>query len=141
MRKILRNWLLTACEAEKNATDDAANTPKHTVLTMVDLTSPVWILDMFQLVTGESCRCIRCTKQANPCEVGVRHAVCIVSKCGFVVRYQNTSNLEQNYVRGGPDHKELADRLARMQQLERQEKMGSGADGRTLQSISKCMSD
>ena len=29
------------------------------------------------------------------------------TKCGFVIRYKNTSNLEQYYIRGGPDHKEL----------------------------------
>jgi hypothetical protein len=55
-----------------------------------------------------------------------------VTKCGFVVRYQNTSNLEQHYIRGGTDHKELADRLAAMQQLERQDKLGSGEDGRMV---------
>ena len=85
MRKILRNWLLTVCEAEKKVTDDAAATPKHTVMSMVGLTSPVWTLGMFQMVTGESCQCIRDTKQTNPCEVGVRHVECTVSKCGFVV--------------------------------------------------------
>jgi type I site-specific restriction endonuclease len=55
-----------------------------------------------------------------------------VPTCGFVVRYQNTSNLEQHYIRGGPDHKELADRLAGMQQLDRQQKLASGADGRMV---------
>ena len=136
-------------EAEKKATDDAANTPKHTVLSMVGLTSPtilsrrikvsgpstssatalplpVWTIGMFQM---ESCQCIRHTKQTNPCEVGVRHAVCTVTGCGFVIRYQNTSDLEQHYVRGGTDHKELADRLTGMQHLERQERLGSAVDG------------
>ena len=83
---------------------------------------------MFQMVAGESCQCIRRTKQKNPCEVGVRHAACTVPECVFVVRYQNTSNLEQHYIRGGTDHKELVDRLAAMQQLERQDKLGSGED-------------
>ena len=54
---------------------------------------------------------VRCTKQTNPCEVGVRHAACTVPKCGFVVRYQNTSNLEQYYIRGGHDHAERNCRL------------------------------
>ncbi len=45
-------------------------------------------------------------------------------KCGFVIRYQNTSNLEQHYSRGGLDHKELAGRLAAIQQLERGVQMG-----------------
>ena len=88
------------CETEKKTTDDTGNTPKHTVLVMVGLTSSVWTLDMFQMVSGESCQCIRLTKQKNPCEVGV----CTVPECAFVVRYQNTSNLEQHYIRGGTDH-------------------------------------
>ena len=50
-------------------------------------------------------------------------------KCGFVIRYQNTSNLEQHYIRGGLDHKELAGRLAEMQQLERGVQLGAAADG------------
>jgi len=31
-------------EADKKATDDLGNTPKHNVLSMVGLTSPVWTL-------------------------------------------------------------------------------------------------
>ena len=119
-------------EAEKKAKDNAASTPKHTVLSMTGLTSAVWTLGMFEMVSGESCQCIHRTKQKNPCDVAVRHAACTVPTCGFVVRYQNTSNLEQHYIRGGPDHKELADRLAGMQQLDRQEKLASGADGRMV---------
>jgi hypothetical protein len=53
-------------EEEKTGTDDLVNTPKHTVLSMVGLTSPVWILGMLQMVTGESCQCIRRTKQTDP---------------------------------------------------------------------------
>jgi hypothetical protein len=34
-------------EAEKKATDDLLNNPKHTVLSMVGLTSPVWTIGMF----------------------------------------------------------------------------------------------
>ena len=133
MRKMLRNWLLTECvRAEKKAKDNAASTPKHTVLSMAGLTSAVWTLGMFEMVSGESCQCIHRTKQKNPCDVAVRHAACTVPTCGFVVRYQNTSNLEQHYIRGGHDHAELADRLAAMQQLERQEKLASGADGRMV---------
>ena len=48
---------------------------------------------------------------------------------GFVIRYQNTSNLEQHYVRGGADHKEHADRFTGIHHLERQESLGSAADG------------
>jgi hypothetical protein len=52
-----------------------------------------------------------------------------VPKCGFVIRYQNTSNLEQHYIRGGDDHKELAGRLAATQQLDRGVLLGAAADG------------
>ena len=43
--------------------------------------------------------------------------------------YQNTSNLEQHYIRGGLDHKELAGLLAVMQQMERGVQLGAAADG------------
>jgi hypothetical protein len=119
------------CEVEKKTKDNAASTPKYTVLSMAGLTSAVWTLGVFQMVSGDSCQCIGRTKQKNPCDVAVRHAVCTVPTCGFVVRYQNTSNLEQHYIRGGHDHAELADRLAAMQQLERQDKLGSGEDDRS----------
>ena len=62
-------------ETEKKATDDVVNTPKDTVLSMVGLTSPVWTISMFQMLTQESCQCIRHTKQTNPYEVDVRHSV------------------------------------------------------------------
>ncbi len=39
---------------EKTATEDLVNTPKDTVMSMVGLTSPVWTLGVFQMVTGES---------------------------------------------------------------------------------------
>ena len=42
------------CESENKAKDDSVSTPKHTVLSMVGLTSPVWTLGMFQMVVGES---------------------------------------------------------------------------------------
>jgi len=71
------------CQAAKTATDDLVNTPKHTVLFMVGLTSAVWTLGMFQMVTGESCQYIQRTKQTESCHVGVRHATCTVPKCGF----------------------------------------------------------
>jgi hypothetical protein len=116
-------------QAEKKVTEDLVNAPKHTVLFMVGLTSTVWTLGMFQMVTGESCQCIQRTKQTEPCHVGVRHAACTVPKCGFVIRYQNTSNLEQHYIRGGLDHKELAGRLAATQQLDRGVQLGAAADG------------
>ena len=83
-------------EAEKKATDDLLDSPKHTVLSMAGLTSAVWTLGMFQMVTGESCQCIQLTKQTESCHVGVRHAACTVPKCGFVIRYQNTSISEHS---------------------------------------------
>ena len=46
-------------QAEKKVTEDLVNAPKHTVLSMAGLTSPAWTLGMFQIVTGESCQCIR----------------------------------------------------------------------------------
>ncbi len=87
---------------------------------------------MFQMVTGESCQCIQRTKQTEPCHVGVRHAACTVPKCGFVIRYQNTSNLDQHYIRGGLDHKELAGQLAATQQLDMGVQLGAAADICTL---------
>jgi hypothetical protein len=131
------------CETEKKTKDNTTRTQKHTVLSMVGLTSAVWTLGMFQMVAVESCQCIRRTKQTNSCEVGVRHVVCTVPKCGIVVRYQNTSNMDQYYIRGGTDHKELVDRLTTMQQLERQDNLGSGEDGhmvlsRTFNTFKNC---
>ncbi len=61
------------CEEVKKATDDLINSPKYTVPSMVGLTSPVWTLGMFQMVTGESYHCIQHTKQTDPYHVGVRH--------------------------------------------------------------------
>ena len=47
-------------QAEIKGTDDLVDDPKHTVLSMTGLTSTVWTLGMFQMVTGESCHsCIR----------------------------------------------------------------------------------
>jgi hypothetical protein len=119
MRKILRNWLLTASVRRKKKRETISLTLRSILLSMTGLTSAVWTLGMFQMVTWESCQCIRRTKQKEPCHVGVRHAACTVPKCGFVIRYQNTSNLEQHYIRGVLDHKELAGRLAEMQQAHR----------------------
>ena len=49
--------------------------------------------------------------------------------CVFVDRCQNTSNLENHYVTAGTDHKELTDRLTVIH-IDRQERLGSAADGR-----------
>ncbi len=50
--------------------------------------------------------------------------------CGFVAKYQNTSNLENHYVTAGTDQKELADRLTSLQYIDMQDGLGSAADGR-----------
>ncbi len=47
-----------------------------------------------------------------------------------MAKYQHTSNLENHYVTAGTNHKELADRLTSMQHIDRQERLGSAADGR-----------
>ena len=62
-------------------------------------------------------------------------SVCTVSGCGFVAKYQNTSNLENHYVTDGTDHKELSDRLTAMQHIDRQERLGSATDGRIALSL------
>ena len=58
------------------------------------------------MVTGESCQCIRHTKQTSPSEVDVRHTAYTVPKCCFVIQYQNTSNLDRR-----TDHFNLVDGL------------------------------
>ena len=85
---------------------------------------------MFQMVTGDSCQWMERTKQCTACDISVRHAACTVPGCGFVAKYQNTSNLENHYVTAGTDHKELADRLTAIHHIDRQERLGSAADGR-----------
>ncbi len=108
----MTNHRLTAdrrCETESKEAHALKNAPNHTVLYMKGLTSPVWTLDMFQMVTGDSCPCMKRTKESTACDITVRHATYTVSGCGFVVRYQNTSNLENHYVTTGTDHNELAD--------------------------------
>jgi hypothetical protein len=47
-----------------------------------------------------------------------------------VAKYQNTSNLENHYITTGTDHEELADRMTSMHHIDRQERLGSAADGR-----------
>jgi hypothetical protein len=42
---------------------------------------------------------------------------------------EHTSNLELIYITAGSDHKELAERLKAMQHMDRQERLGSAADG------------
>ena len=52
-------------------------------------TSPVWTMVMFQMVTGDSCQCMKRTKQNTTSNVNVRYGTFTVSGCAFVVRYQN----------------------------------------------------
>ena len=42
------------CETESKEAHALKNAPKHTVVFMKGLTSPVWNLGMFQMVTGDS---------------------------------------------------------------------------------------
>jgi hypothetical protein len=42
------------CETESKETHSLKNTPKHTVLCMKGLTSPVCTLTMFKMVSGDS---------------------------------------------------------------------------------------
>ncbi len=49
-----------------------------------------------------------------------------------MVKYQDTSNLENLYITSGTDHKELVDRLTSMQHIDREERLGSGGDGRIV---------
>ena len=66
------------CEGESKESHALKNTPKHTVVCMKGLTSPVWTLDIFQMVTGDSCQCMKRTKQSTACDISVRHAACTV---------------------------------------------------------------
>ncbi len=63
------------CEAASKEAHDLKNAPKHTVLCMKGLTSPVWTLGMFQMVSGYSCQCMERTKQSTACDFTVRHVV------------------------------------------------------------------
>jgi RNase P subunit RPR2 len=101
-------------EEEKTSTDDLVNTPKYTVMSMVGLTSPVWTLGMFQMVTGESCQYIHAPNRRIRVTLVFDMMCTQCNKCGFVIRYQNTSNLDQHFIRGGLDHNELAGRLVSM---------------------------
>ncbi len=49
-------------EAESKEAHALKNAPKHTVLCMKGLTSPVWTLGMFQMVSGDSCQYMKRTK-------------------------------------------------------------------------------
>jgi hypothetical protein len=117
------------CEAESKETHALNNAPKHSVVCMKDLTSPVWSLVMFQMVTGDSCQCMKRTKQSTSYDITVRYAAYTVTGCGFVTKYQNTSDLENHYVTTGTDHKELADRLTSIHHIDRQERLGSEMGG------------
>jgi hypothetical protein len=44
------------CETESKEEHVLKNAPNHTVLFMKGLTSPVWTMGMFQMVTGDSCQ-------------------------------------------------------------------------------------
>ncbi len=60
------------CESESKEAHTLKNDPKHTVLCMKGLTSPVWTMGMFQMVTGDSCQCMKHTKQCTDSDFTVR---------------------------------------------------------------------
>jgi hypothetical protein len=70
------------------------------------------------------------TNQSTVSDITIRHETGTVTGCGFMVKYQNTSNLENHNVTVGTDHKELADRLTSMHHIDRKERLGSASDGR-----------
>ncbi len=74
-------------ETESKEVHALKNAPKHTVLCMKGLTSPVWTMGMFQMVTGDSCQCMKHTKQCTAWDISVRNATCTVSGCGFVASH------------------------------------------------------
>ena len=88
------------------------NTPKHTVLSIHDLTCGLSSCFRWWLVSPVS------VSDTRNRRIGVEHVECTVSGCGFVIRYQNTSNLDQYYIRGGTEHKELTDQLTVMEQVD-----------------------
>jgi hypothetical protein len=65
-------------ESESKETHTLKNDFKHTVLCMKDLTSPVWTMVMFQMMTGDVCQCMKRNKQSTACYISVRmqHAQC-----------------------------------------------------------------
>jgi hypothetical protein len=65
---------------------------------------------------------------------GVRHSACTVPNLMWICHpisdtERGTSNLEQHYIRGGLDHKELGGRLTVIQQMERGVHLGDAGDG------------
>jgi hypothetical protein len=65
-------------EAESKEAHALKNAPKHTVLCMKGLTSPVWTLGMFQMVSGDSCHCMKRTNQTRLVilQFGIQYAQC-----------------------------------------------------------------
>jgi hypothetical protein len=58
-------------EAESKEAHALKNAPKHTVVYMKGLTSPVWTLGMFEIVTGDSYQCMKRTKQSTTSDITV----------------------------------------------------------------------
>jgi hypothetical protein len=54
---------------------------------MTGLTSPVWTIGMFQMVSGESCQCMKRTKQrtGQPDESSVSNNDCFVDLIVLIV--------------------------------------------------------
>jgi 5-formaminoimidazole-4-carboxamide-1-beta-D-ribofuranosyl 5'-monophosphate synthetase len=71
------------CETESKETHALKNAPKHTILYMKGLTLLVYTIDMFQMVIGDSCQCMKHTKQNTVCDIRVRHPSCTVQFHGY----------------------------------------------------------
>jgi len=67
-------WEPITRETASKETHTLKNAPKHTVLYRKGLTSPVWTMGKFQMVTGDACQCMKRTKQSTTCHITVRHA-------------------------------------------------------------------
>ena len=66
MKKMLRDWILTVGVRQ--------NKKKH-------------MFSKFQMVTRDSCQCMKRTKQSTDYDIGVRHVSYTVTGCGFIARY------------------------------------------------------
>jgi hypothetical protein len=126
IKKMLRDWLLTV-GVRQNQKKHILSKTLPNILSCVWKVLPhhceVWLcfrrwLGIPASVWSEPNRArvpiLQRTKQRMTCDITVPHTRFTVSGCGFVTKYQNTSNLENHYVEVGTDHKELVDRLTSM---------------------------
>ena len=68
-------------ETETNETQDLGNAPKHTVLSTTGLTSPVWTIGMFQMVSGQSCQYIKRMAQCLDADLSSAHVQSGAVRC------------------------------------------------------------